>query len=157
MTSEGLNLIKHFEGFRAQAYADPLHGWNLPTIGYGTTRYADGRKVSQGDVITEAQALAELNDYVTRQIHPALSQIPHFSEMNSAMIGALESFAYNLGAHFYGGANFQTITRVLRDKDWQNMRKALMLYVNPGSSVEVGLRRRRAAEADLWELGASGS
>jgi GH24 family phage-related lysozyme (muramidase) len=30
------------------------------------------------------------------------------------------------------------------------MRKALTLYVNPGSNVTEGLRRRRNAEADVW-------
>ena len=40
-----LKLIKEFEGCHLEAYADPLHGWSVATIGYGTTRYEDGRKV----------------------------------------------------------------------------------------------------------------
>lgn len=152
-TSEGLKLIMEFEGFREQAYPDPLHGWKLPTIGYGTTRYADGKPVKQGDTITHEQAKAELAEYVQKRIYPALERIPYFNQMTPQMLGALESFAYNLGEHFYGGPNFQTITRVLRNKDWPQMRSALMLYVNPGTHVEAGLRRRRSAEADLWEQG----
>lgn len=152
-TSEGLKLIMEFEGFREQAYPDPLHGWKQPTIGYGTTRYTNGNQVQQSDTITHAQAQAELTDYVQKRIYPALQQIPYFNEMTPEMLGALESFAYNLGEHFYGGPDFQTITRVLRNKDWPQMRSALMLYVNPGTSVEAGLRRRRSAEADLWEQG----
>jgi len=152
-TAPGLQLIKQWEGFRAHAYPDPLQGWAVATIGYGTTLYSDGRRVSRGDSLTENQATQELEHYVIKRIHPALQQIPFVTEMNESMLGALESFAYNLGEGFYGGAHFQTITRKLREKDWANLRQALLLYINPGTSVEVGLRNRRNAEARLWENG----
>ncbi len=152
-TAPGLQLIKQWEGFRANAYPDPLHGWAAATIGYGTTVYSTGRRVAQGDTLTEVQASQELEHYVLTRIHPALQKIPYVAEMNASMLGALESFAYNLGEGFYGGAHFQTITRKLREKDWATLRQALLLYVNPGSSVEVGLRNRRNAEATLWETG----
>lgn len=152
-TLSGANLIKSFEGFRAQAYPDSLHGWATPTIGYGTTVYASGRKVQQGDTITEPQAVAELQAYVAQHISPALAKLSFFSDMTEPMIGALESFAYNLGAGFYGAPGFETISKRLREKDWQNLRSALMLYINPGTSVTAGLTRRRTAEADLWESG----
>jgi GH24 family phage-related lysozyme (muramidase) len=38
---------------------------------------------------------------------------------------------------------------------WKNIPDALMLYVNPGSSVEAGLRRRRSAEGKMWMSGLS--
>lgn len=149
----GLRLIKQFEGFSAQAYPDPLHGWALATIGYGTTVYKDGRKVSRGDTLTEAEADLELSHFVLKQIHPGLQKIPHVEVMNETMIGALESFAYNLGAGFYNGQNFNTISNKLRNHEWETLREALLLYVNPGSSVEAGLRNRRKAEAAIWEQG----
>ena len=71
--------------------------------------------------------------------------------MNDNQHGALLSFAYNLGAYFYGGDNFQTITRVLKHKEWEKVPDAMYLYRNPGTSVEAGLTRRRQAEGDLWE------
>ncbi len=40
ISSKGLDLIKAFEGFRAKAYKCPA---NVPTIGYGTTSYPDGK------------------------------------------------------------------------------------------------------------------
>ena len=43
-TSEnGVNFIKGFEGFRNKPY---LCSAGVPTIGYGTTLYPDGVKVS---------------------------------------------------------------------------------------------------------------
>jgi lysozyme len=61
------------------------------------------------------------------------------------------SFSYNLGANFYGSSDFNTITRVLREKKWNEVPKALELYRNPGTNVEKGLLRRRIAEGALWK------
>jgi lysozyme len=70
--------------------------------------------------------------------------------MNDNQRGALLSFAYNLGAGFYGNSNFNTITRNLREKNWKAIPKTLEMYRNPGSKVEAGLLRRRKAEGKLW-------
>ena len=158
---EGLALIRTFEGYTkarpdgsAEAYADPIAGWQLPTIGYGTTRYPDGQRVRQGDVITRAQAEAYLKDDVERQCRPSLERIPTWGQMNNHQRSALYSFAYNLGPGFYGGDDFASITRVCdsperwSDKAWVS--EQFVKYRNPGSAAEAGLRRRRQAEADLF-------
>lgn len=158
---EGLALIRTFEGYAkarpdgsAEAYADPIAGWQLPTIGFGTTRYPDGQRVSQGDVINRAQAEAYLKDEIERQCRPSLERIPTWKLMNSHQRSALYSFAYNLGPGFYGGDDFASITRVCdsperwSDKAWVS--EQFVKYRNPGSAAEAGLRRRRQAEADLF-------
>ena len=81
---------------------------------------------------------------------PSLERIPHWNEMNDNQRGALLSFAYNLGARFYGSSNFNTITRVLKNKEWDKVPDTLYLYRNPGTNVEKGLARRRVAEGKLW-------
>jgi lysozyme len=70
--------------------------------------------------------------------------------MNDNQRGALLSFAYNLGAGFYNGSGFNTISRNLREKNWEAIPKTLEMYRNPGSNVEKGLLRRRIAEGTLW-------
>jgi putative NIF3 family GTP cyclohydrolase 1 type 2 len=70
--------------------------------------------------------------------------------MDDNQRSALVSFAYNLGAGFYGSAGFETITRCLRDRKWSEVPAALELYRNPGTNVETGLLRRRRAEGKLW-------
>jgi GH24 family phage-related lysozyme (muramidase) len=47
-------------------------------------------------------------------------------------------------------AIFNTITRVLKNKEWDKVPDALYLYRNPGSNVEAGLARRRKAEGESW-------
>ena len=50
------DLIKQFEGFSAKPYLCPAQVW---TIGYGSTRYEDGRYVTAKDPnIDEARAIA---------------------------------------------------------------------------------------------------
>ncbi len=70
--------------------------------------------------------------------------------MNDNQRGSLLSFSYNLGAGFYGSSNFNTITKVLKNKEWNKVPDALYLYRNPGTRVEAGLARRRKAEGKLW-------
>lgn len=147
----GIELIKQFEGLRLEAYPDPLSG-NLPiTIGYGSTRKLDGTTPWKlGDKITEAEAEDLLVVQCRDDFIPSLAQIPVWSKLNVNQKGAILSFAYNLGARFYGNRNFTQITAVLRDEKWSDIRRVLLLYINRGSPVEAGLRRRRNAEADLF-------
>jgi len=153
VTRIGLQLIKQFEGCHLSAYPDPLTG-NLPiTIGWGSTRKKDGSPFKLGDKITQEEADELLITQCKTQFIPALQKIPHWNEMSEGKQGALLSFAYNLGAGFYGGNNFNTITRVLKNKEWDKVPDALYLYRNPGSNVEAGLARRRKAEGDAWKKG----
>lgn len=143
----GLELITEFEGFRSEAYPDPLHGWAVPTIGYGFTR-----NVRKGDVITRQEAYARLEEEAVGYLEKLEQRIPYWEEMNEYQQGALLSFAFNVGPNFYGSFGFATITAALRDRAWDKVPAALMLYVNPGTNVEAGLRRRRKAEANLWNM-----
>ena len=153
MPMTGLKLIKEFEGCHLKAYPDPLTG-NLPiTIGWGTTRKKDGSPFKLGDTITQAEADELLITQCKNQFLPSLRKIPHWNEMSDGKRGALLSFAYNLGAGFYGSGDFNTITKRLKNKEWDLVPDALYLYRNPGSNVEAGLARRRKAEGDSWKKG----
>ena len=145
-----IKLIKEFEGCHLTAYADPLHGWNVATIGWGTTRYPDGRKVSQGDILTAGEADRLLQQEIDTIAKRLSTTIPHWSEMRLTQQSALISFAYNLGSGFYGSTGFETISARLRDKSWSDVPAALKLYRNPGTAVEAGLLRRREAEGAIW-------
>lgn len=149
-----LRLIKEFEGCHLEAYPDPLSGGEPWTIGYGTTRYNDGRRVSKGDKINVVVADLLLRQEVDRIAAKLQMCIPYWSQMTDNQRSALVSFAYNLGSGFYGSAGFETITKQLKERDWSRVPEALLLYRNPGTNVEAGLRRRRQAEGDLWTTGA---
>lgn len=145
-----LQMIKNFEGVRLDAYPDPGTGGDPWTIGFGNTRYSDGRPVRRGDRINMIEADMMLREEVDRIAAVLGRKIPHWVEMSDNQKCALVSFAYNLGTHFYGLDGFKTISGLLHDKRWANVPAAMMLYCNPGTNVEAGLRRRRTAEGKLW-------
>ena len=145
-----MELIKEFEGCHLNAYPDPLTGGLPITIGWGSTRKRTGAPFHLGEKISLEEANALLEFDIRNRFMRALKDIPYWSEMNDNQRGALLSFAYNLGAGFYGGRNFNTITRRLKNKEWHLVPDALYLYRNPGSNVEAGLARRRIAEGKLW-------
>ena len=149
ISPSGLELIKEFEGFRLDAYLCPVNVW---TIGYGSTRI-NGRPVKKGDRLASAQdAHNLLMLQVKNEFLPKLEIIPRWAEMTEFQQGALLSFAWNLGAHFYGSNGFQTITKALQT-DWEAVPSALKLYVRGGGKTLPGLVRRRQAESDLWVRG----
>jgi lysozyme len=146
----GINLIKTFEGCHLHAYPDPLTKGPPITIGWGSTKDFDGTPFKIGRTITQKYADELLDFDLKNRFLPSLQKILYWNEMNDNQRGALLSFAYNLGAGFYGSSDFTTITKVLKNKEWSKVPDALYLYRNPGTRVEAGLARRRKAEGDLW-------
>jgi len=147
-----LKLIQQFEGCHLEAYPDPLSGGAPWTIGWGTTRYSDGRPVKQGDKINRVEADMLLRQEIDRIADKLRTTVPFWVGMSDQQKCALISFAYNLGSGFYGAAGFETISKRLKAKEWSQMPEALLLYRNPDTNVEAGLLRRRQAEGRLWGL-----
>jgi GH24 family phage-related lysozyme (muramidase) len=145
-----LALIKEFEGCVLHAYPDPGTGGEPYTIGYGNTFYNDGSRVKPGQTITQAQAEDMLAHEVERVAATLSKSIPTWNQMNANQQSALISFSYNVGPGWFGSDGFGTITRTVRNAQWSAVPDSLKLYVNPGTSVTAGLKRRRAAEGQLW-------
>ena len=93
ISAMGLESIKEFEGFSANAYLCPA---KIPTIGYGNTFYSDGRKVKLGEQISKTDALELLEKVVNKdfadKIFPAI-KVPVTQNQFDAMV----SLAYNIG------------------------------------------------------------
>ena len=90
----GLKLIKEFEGCKLKAYKCPAGVW---TIGYGNTFYPDGRKVKEGDVITQGEAdnlLLSILDHFEKSTDSFT-----IDEISQHQFDALVSFAYNCGVN----------------------------------------------------------
>jgi len=144
------NLIREFEGFSEAAYVCPA---GVVTIGWGFTKWTDAAPVRLGETVSREVADAMLSDLIENKIVPALaSTVPGWKTLPPNRQNALVSFAYNVGWHFCGTADFVTISRCLRESDYDAVPSAMMLYINPGTSSEPGLRRRREAEGKLWGI-----
>jgi GH24 family phage-related lysozyme (muramidase) len=145
-----VQLIKEYEGCVLKAYPDPGTGGDPWTIGYGNTFYPDGARVKPGDVITKDKATELLYGEVNRIAKILESKIPAWKELNNNQRSALISFSYNVGPYWYNSDGFGTISRTIASRLWKNVPDVFKLYVNPGTSVTVGLTRRRIAEGNLW-------
>jgi lysozyme len=140
----GLDLIKRFEGFRAKAY---LCSAKVPTIGYGSTRYADGTPVSLRDpAITEAVASALFRDTLTtyeKGVAKAV-KIP----LEQYEFDALVSLCYNIGV---GNLASSTLVRLLNEGEARIEVAGQFLRWNRANSVVIsGLTRRREAEREMF-------
>ncbi len=137
INSEGVNLIKSFEGMELEAYLDPVDVW---TIGYGHTK-----TVEPGMVITEAKA-EELLRQDLQEFEEAVTEAVEVS-INPNQFSALVSFCFNLGAD----SLFQsTLLKLLNQGDFQGTADQFPRWNKAGSQVLEGLTRRRKAERALF-------
>lgn len=138
-------LCKEFEGLRLSPYLCPA---KVPTIGYGSTIYMDGRRVALNDpAITEDQAEALLEHHlVTHCIQPLCLESPGLGHERPERVGALASWAYNLGM---GNYRTSTLRRAVDAGNWPEVCVQLKRWTKAGKIELPGLVKRRAAEAAL--------
>ena len=144
-------LCKRFEGYRAQPYLCPA---NVATIGYGSTYYPDGRKVTLDDPPISEKAARSILMYelahtyapgVVRQCPELLAYAMRTGDWGA--FNAAVDFAYNLGV---GRLQTSTLRRKLRALDWEGAKEQLMLWTRGGGKVLKGLVIRRQAECSLF-------
>ena len=143
INAAALQLVKDFEGFRADAYADPVGIW---TIGYGTTARAGlGIDPKPGMKITEAEAsrllMAGLEKFA-RLIVPGI-KVP----VTDNEFGAMLSLAYNIGP---GAFLKSSVLRRFNAGDKAGAADAFLMWNKAGGKVLKGLTRRREAERALF-------
>ena len=143
ISERGVELIKSFESYRGYPYYDSV---KVPTIGYGTTYYPDGRRVRISDApVTEAQASdllrANLGRY-ERAIEDALRV-----DVTQNQFDALVCWSYNVGD---GAAAGSTLMRRLNAGDVQGAADQFLRWNKAGGQVLRGLTRRREAERELF-------
>lgn len=151
VSDAGIDLIKSFEGFRAQMYNDPV---GHCTIGYGTllhTGNCDGRPAEQpySSGVDEARATELLRQKVAefQQVVNDRVSVPLNQNQNDALV----SFVYNVGGAAFGSS---TLLRLLNEAKYDQvpaeMRKWTKAHKD-GQVVELpGLVKRRTAEGELF-------
>lgn len=136
-------LCRRFEGFYPRPYLCPA---GVATIGYGTTRYEDGRRVTLLDApVDQARAEALLGHWLAAEFMPAVRAACPGAD-TPGRVAALLDFAYNLGA---GNLRASTLRRRVNAQDWEAARVELLKWVRGGGRVLPGLVSRRRAEATL--------
>ncbi len=142
LSSNGIELLKRFEGLALEAYQDIAGVW---TIGYGHT----GPDVKPGMRITESEA----EELLRRDISPRENAVARLASvsLNRNEFDALVSFVYNIGVDAFRRS---TPLRRLNRGDRLGAADALAWWnkATIGGRLRevIGLTRRRAAERALF-------
>jgi len=137
----GIDLIKHFEGFISKPYLCPA---GVATIGYGSTKYVDGKKVKLNDkTINENEATLLLKNTLT--VYENIVNKKVKVQLKQSQFDALVSHTYNTG-----GSNtlFNLINNEANDesiKKWFETK-----YISANGKTLKGLVERRKAESKLY-------
>tara|TARA_R110000868_G_scaffold410043_1_gene696985 strand:- start:66 stop:506 length:441 start_codon:yes stop_codon:yes gene_type:complete len=140
-SKNAVDLIKKFEGLHLESYLCPA---GVPTIGYGSTRYPDGKPVKLGEKIS-IQKAEDLLTYEVQKINILLN-------INQNQYDALVSFAYNLGM---GNLLKSTLYRKCKaNPDDPTIKDEFMKWTKAKVKGELkilrGLVRRRTEEYNLY-------
>ena len=138
-----LSIIKKHEALRLKAYICPA---GVPTIGYGSTRYADGRKIQMGDVITEKEAEQMLIHDVRKFESEVLASVT--TPLNDNQLSALISFVYNVGAFAFRKSTLRK--KINANRDDLSIKDEFMKWARGGGKILPGLVKRRAEESKLY-------
>jgi len=135
------DIAKRFEGLKLKPYLCPA---GVPTIGYGSTAYENGRKVTlQDPPIMKERAEVLLDGEMSRSASAAIRLCPGLI-VHEKKLGAIADFVYNLGA---GRLQASTLRRRINQQDWVEASKELNKWVYGGGCKLPGLVLRRAVEA----------
>lgn len=146
--------IEKWEAFAAKPYLCPANKW---TIGYGTTKYPDGRAVGPHDpAITEAQAV-EYMAASAQRVYRSLLPLIHVA-CAAWEWGALVILAYNIGVGTHdavkGDLADSTLIAKLNRGDRAGAADQFMVWNKIHKDGQVvalnGLTARRAEERKMF-------
>lgn len=145
INEESLSLIKYFEGFRSKPY---LCSANVPTIGFGSTFYKDGTRVTLHDRPIDISVATDLLDYTIRtSFLPSVLNLCPILANYPCRLGAIVSFTYNLGA---SNLKISTMRKRINEKRWEEAANELLKWNKASGKVNKGLQIRRNAEKALF-------
>ncbi len=131
-------LTKLYEQLRLKAYKCPAGIW---TIGWGITKYPNGKAVEEGDVITKEYADALLADYLIKNVQPVITRMNKPFTLNQKR--ALASLIYNVGEPAFTKSK---LYKAIMVDDWATIFKEWDF----GVKQFKGLAKRRAHELFLY-------
>lgn len=141
-SNSAIELIKRFEGYRFKSY---ICAGGKCTIGYGHTK-----DVKPSQTITHDQA----NQYLINDIKEAEEALSDLVKvkLNQNQFDSLISFIFNVGA---GAFSSSTLLKKLNANDLKSISKEMKKWIYAGGKVCDGLKKRREAEALLFDASSS--
>lgn len=138
------SLCKQYEGFRSKPYLCPA---GVATIGYGSTYYSDGRKVTLQDCPMDEPTASALLMYELQHTYlPGTLRNCPILATDERKLNAVVDFCYNLGI---GRLQTSTLKRKINAQDWEGAKEELMKWNKGGGKVLAGLDKRRKSECNF--------
>ena len=142
-SSLGLNLIKKYEGLRLNAYLCPA---SVVTIGYGSTKYPNGKKVLLGEKLSGEKEATQLLLATLDPYEAAVNK--HLPNINQCQFDALVSFCYNVGTGAFIKSTLLKKAKV-NNAD-PSILDEFLRWNKAAGKVMNGLTNRRREEANLY-------
>ncbi len=136
-SKKGKEIIKKFEGLRLTSYRCAA---NVLTIGWGHTN-----GVTEGMTITQQQAEKMLDEDL--KVYENAVNAETIS-LNQNQFDALVSFSFNVGVNALKTSTLMKKVRI--NTNDETIRAEFMKWINVGSKLLEGLRKRRNEEANLY-------
>jgi len=161
---KALEIIKKYEKCILTAYLCPVKIWS---VGWGTTRYevtervingaantyAKGCPVSEGDILTQEQADAELLHHA-EDTSQRIIDLCYPVELNENQHNALVSLVYNIGVGNFRGSTLLKFVHETKPTNYQMIANEFLKWnkgrVDGKLIVLDGLTKRREEERTLF-------
>jgi lysozyme len=139
VTQNGIDLVKHFEGFRSRVY---LCVGGYPTIGYGHL-IRSGEDFSLGISKAQAEILLARDLESSERAVLRLTTVP----LSDGQFDALVSFVFNLGSGCYQRS---TLRKKVNREEHLDASNTFWMYRRAGGEIQKGLVLRREEERKLY-------
>lgn len=147
LSDAGKRALIGSEGCRLKPY---LCSAGVPTIGFGSTAYADGKRVKLTD--PPLRTVEDANTLFKLTIEPYIATVNVFVkvELSQGQFDALVSLVYNIGIEAFKGS---TLLKKLNARDYEGAAAQFDRWVRSNGKVSPGLVARRARERKVFERG----
>lgn len=146
-----IEKIKKDEGFESLPYKCPAGVW---TIGHGTTRYPNGKKVTESDdEVTESEALNYLLAHLAK-VEIIVDNLCR-DDLNQNQFDAVCDFVYNAGATYLDKKGIKRLYNLFKNINSYMTKGELVKYwsslaITGGGKKHNGLIARRKYEVELF-------
>jgi lysozyme len=144
LDNKGYLFITKHEGLSLKPYLCPA---KIPTIGYGNTYYADGKRVTLLDKDINKQQAFDMFKEIANRFAKRVDTLVT-SNINQNQFNSLVSFAYNVGTGNFSSSTL--LKKVNRNPDDLTIKDEFLKWNKAGGKVLNGLTNRRNEEADLY-------
>ncbi len=142
-SKQGIDLIKRFETFQSKPYRCP---GGYATIGYGSTFYEDGTRVTLNDPPLDQQRAESLLLTVLKHFEVQVDSVTR-DDITQHQFDALVSFCFNVGADSLKRSTL--LRKVNTNPNDSTIRTEFRRWVYANGKRLLGLLKRREAE---WQL-----